>query len=146
MLRRFLLIFLCGLFTAYCGGEKSEEKAKIEKMGNLTFYRQVKPAMTQARAENKPVFIDFYAHWCVNCKLFNKLAVKKGALNTALQKATLLKVYDTDAVFKDFRAKPDFKELKIGLPLFVILNPDGSLRWKTTDYKDSAGMIRNLSK
>ncbi len=91
------------------------------------------------------MFIDFYADWCVNCKLWAKLAVRDARLNQALQKGVLLKIYDTDAIFSVYQKDARFRELTIGLPFFLVLNPDGSVRYKTQDYRDIDGMVRALS-
>lgn len=105
-----------------------------EKHGNLIWQRGLEKAKALAMKENKPIFIDFYADWCANCIAFKKLSVSSDELNQALQKAILLKIYDTDEVFKNFKEDPKYGELKTGLPFFVILKPDGKFFWKGTQY------------
>lgn len=147
---RFALVAalaLAGLAaSAHCnkGGSGGAKKKAAEKIGNLSFHRDVKAAFALAKKSGKPIFLDFYADWCVNCKLFNKLAVRDKTLNAALQKAVLVKIYDTDAAFREYAKKPYFQELNSGLPFFVVLSPDGKPRWKTQDYRNVAGMVKAL--
>lgn len=138
---KYIILFICISSATVC----SQKNPNIEKLSNLEFYRDVDFARRKARKENRPLFIDFYADWCVNCKLWNKLAVEDKDLNAALQKAILVKVYDTDKIFQRFKNNPEYEELNVGLPFFLILNPDGSTRWKTINYRDKAGMIRALT-
>ena len=109
------------------------EKA-TEQKGNLLWHRNLDNALANAKQSGKPVFIDFFAYWCANCVAFDKLTTSNTVLNNALQQAVLLKVYDTDPIFEEFKNNPQYRELTIGLPFFVILKPDGSFFWKTTRY------------
>ncbi len=122
--------------------DKSE--LKIEESGNLKWYRNKNSALDFAKRENKKIFIDFYADWCSNCKKFQSLTLDDKDLNFALSKAALLKVTDTDSEFEEFANHPDFSELKIGLPFFAILDKEGKLIFKTTDYLNTKDMIRFL--
>lgn len=107
---------------------------EIEKHENLEWYRDFEGAKKVALKENKPIFIDFFAYWCANCLEFEKLSVKNEKLNRILQNAVLVKIYDTDPIFKKFRDDPTHRELKTGLPYFAILRPDGEFFWKGTQY------------
>ena len=119
-------------------------QGKYVSIGNLRFYRNYEFALQLAQQKQNPIFIDFYAEWCANCKEFEKLAEKDHRLQKGLQSAVLLQIHDTDAIFDKFSADPRFPELKIGLPFYVILEPNGALRWKTSNHKDIEGMLRAL--
>lgn len=121
------------------------KKAKIEMIGNLKFYRDEALALELARKENKPVFIDFYADWCANCKDFSKYILDNKKLNSALQQAVLIKIYDTDPVFEKYETDKNSQELLIGLPFFLVLKSDASFHWKSTNYRDSQGMINAIN-
>src|SRR2546425_9087648 len=82
-----------------------------EIRGNLHWFRDLALAQEQARREYKPLFVDFYATWCADCKAFDQLAIRNARLNTALQHAVLVKIYDTDAGFRTFQHDPQFPEL-----------------------------------
>lgn len=119
--------------------------ASYELIGGLRFYRQYEHAQKLARLQNRPIFIDFYGEWCANCKAFNRQIETDRRLQQALAPAILLKIYDTDVGFRQFAERPDLPELRIGLPFFAVLEPDGSLRWKTTNHTDIAGMASAIA-
>ena len=146
----FILIFPA-LYLLYNGYSQSERflqekddsspskliapnNTKIEQHKNLQWHREFEEAKKIALKENKPIFIDFFAYWCANCLEFEKLSIKNEKLNQGLLKAVLVKIYDTDPIFKKFRDNPLHRELKIGLPYFTILKPKGEFFWKGTQY------------
>lgn len=129
----------------------SANGSEAEVHGNLRWLRDISLARQQASAEQKPLFVDFYAHWCANCKAFGRLALRDTALNTALQDAVLMKVYDTDPDFKAFQQDSRFPELRgVGgqpfLPLFAIYSPQGEFLWKGQDYQAVGTMIAQLDR
>jgi thioredoxin:protein disulfide reductase len=48
-------------------------------------------AVAQARAEGRPVVLDFYADWCVSCKEMEKYTFTDPAVESALRRAVLLR-------------------------------------------------------
>jgi thiol:disulfide interchange protein DsbD len=124
---------------------------EVETHGNLRWWRNISTARRLARTESKPLFIDFYATWCANCKAFNRLALQHTELNRALQQAVLIKIYDTDPDFKTFQQDQRLPELRgVGgqpfLPLFAIYSPQGDLFWKGQDYQAANTMIAQLER
>ncbi|GBF43595.1 protein-disulfide reductase [Leptospira ellinghausenii] len=120
----------------------SSNQEMKEEHGNLVWYRNESDVIRLANDKNMPIFIDFYADWCTNCKEFQKLTLRNKDWNETFHKDVILwKVYDTDPIFETFVSKPEYPELKIGLPFFLILSPDGKLLYKSNDYLDTKGMI-----
>lgn len=105
---------------------------KVE--GNLKWHLDPGAAYAEAQSRGKNVFIDFFGSWCTNCKAFSELAQTDEDLNEALASAVLLQIDDRSAAFDRYRADPRFPELKVGLPFFVITDPDENLLYKTSDY------------
>ncbi len=129
----------------------SETTSQTEVHGNLRWLRDISLARQLASTETKPLFVDFYADWCANCKAFGQLAVQNPTLNSALQNAVLMKVYDTDINFPSFQQDSHFPELRgVGgqpfLPLFAIYSPQGELIWKGQDYKAVNTMVAALER
>lgn len=122
----------------------------VEKIGNLIWERDFSLAQQRARIEGKPIFVDFYATWCANCKAFQQLTLKDERLNKALQQAVLVKIYDTDAGFSVFQQDSNFPELRgVGgqplLPLFAIYSSHGIFLWKGQDYQAIMTMTTQLT-
>jgi thiol:disulfide interchange protein DsbD len=120
---------------------QSTGNSLIEKEGNLEWHLDPDAAYRIAKLTSRNVFIDFYGDWCTNCKAFSALTQTDEALNAALQNAVLLKIYDTNPVFDKFRQDERFPELKVGLPFFLITNPDGDMIYKTNDYLKTDEMM-----
>ena len=132
------------------GGEVGGSTASLaEYSGNLRWLRDFELARETARTEGKPLFVDFYATWCANCKAFQRLAVRNEQLNNALQEAVLVKIYDTDEDFKTFQRDKNYPELGgVGgqpfLPLFAIYSDQGALHWKGQNYRAVNTMVSQL--
>lgn len=115
--------------------------------GNLEWFRSKEEVYRIAKETGKPIFIDFYADWCTNCREFQKLTLSNKEWNeTFKNKAILWKVYDTDPIFEEFANNPNYPELKIGLPFFLILDANGKMIYKSNDYLDTKGMIETIQK
>lgn len=115
--------------------------AGTETKGELTWYLNREDAIKAAREQGKPIFVDFFAYWCANCKEFEKLTESKRELIEGLKHAVLLKIYDTDPEFKTFQGDSRYPELKVGLPFFVIMDADDHLIYKTSDYTRTDEML-----
>ena len=123
--------------------------ARVEYSGNLRWLRDFELAQETARTERKPLFVDFYATWCANCKAFQRLAERNEQLNNALQEAVLVKIYDTDQDFETFQRDKNYPELGgVGgqpfLPLFAIYSHQGALHWKGQNYRAVNTMVSQL--
>jgi hypothetical protein len=63
--------------------------------------------------------------------------------------ASMVKIYDTDPVFRALQQDSHYPELRgVGeqpfLPLFAIYSPDGILVWKGQDYQAIQTMVAQL--
>jgi len=121
--------------------------APVQKEAGITWYRSFDAAKKVAQETGKPIFIDFYASWCANCTEFKKETANNEQLNQALrEKAISVKLIDKEPEFEKFRASEEHRQLKIGLPYFAIIMPDGKLAWSGTDYKATQKMIAELDR
>ncbi len=114
----------------------------VQEEAGVAWYRNFESAQKVAMQSGKPIFIDFYASWCANCVAFKEEVAKNSQLNQILkEKAVALKLVDKEAEFEKFRENPEHRQLKIGLPYFAVIAPDGKLIWSSTDYKATEKMV-----
>lgn len=135
-----------GVFTTSTAATKLESASATstiatETRGELTWYLNREDAVKAAREQGKPIFVDFFAYWCANCKEFEHLTVSDKQLIEGLKHAVLLKIYDTDPEFKGFQNDKRYTELKVGLPFFIIMDTDDHLLYKTSDYTRTEEML-----
>lgn len=138
-----------GLTSSEGGGSEDSTASQVEFSGNLRWLRDFPLAQEQARVEGRPLFVDFYATWCANCKAFQRLAENNAELNNALQQAVLVKIYDTDEIFGAFQRDENYPELGgVGgqpfLPLFAIYSDQGDLHWKGQDYRAVTTIVSQI--
>lgn len=125
-----------------CADESTNTNSLIENEAGIEWYRSFDAAQKVAQQTGKPIFIDFYASWCANCVAFKEATKTNAALNEALRtKVIAVKLVDKEPQFEKFRENPAHRQLKIGLPYFAILKPDGSVLWSGTDYQATDKMI-----
>ena len=134
------------VLNASCNAVNTQQTNAVEQDAGINWYRQFDAAQQLAKQTGKPIFIDFYANWCANCTAFKAQAASNTALNQALrERAITVKLVDQEPDFEKFRANPAHRPLKIGLPYFAILAPDGQLIWSSTDYTATQKMIQVLT-
>jgi thiol:disulfide interchange protein DsbD len=118
----------------------------IQEEAGISWYRDFDAAQKVAQQTGKPIFIDFYASWCANCLAFKAEAANNAQLNQLLREKTVaVRLVDKEPGFERFRENPEHRQLKIGLPYFAILSPDGKLVWSGTDYQATEKMVAILS-
>lgn len=118
------------------------EKTTVQKEAGIAWYRSFDAAQKEAVLTGKPIFIDFYASWCANCVAFKEETANNIELNQSLrEKVIAVKLIDREPEFEKFRENPEHRQLKIGLPYFAILQPNGKLIWSSTDYKATQKIV-----
>jgi len=78
-----------------------------------------------AAAQGRPVFMDYTADWCLNCKTNEKLVLETDAVRSALVRAAVLPM-KADWTNEDEEIGRWLDKLgRSGIPAYVIYNPDG---------------------
>ena len=69
-----LLLFASLILSLALGGCKTTDTVKAPEVKGIQFKMETEFAnvLEQAKAENKLVFIDFYADWCMPCKMMER--------------------------------------------------------------------------
>jgi thiol:disulfide interchange protein DsbD len=109
-------------------------------------------ALKQAKAENKPVFIDFTGYTCTNCRWMEVNMFPKPAVRAELEKFVRVRLY-TDGEGEPYEGFQKMQEEKYGtvaLPLYAIISPTDEIIAKfeglTRDEDEFAGFLRNASR
>ena len=112
--------------------------AQGDDHGNLTWHTSWKEALAEAKRTGRPVFVDFTAEWCANCRDFSQRAARPGKLNSVLQEPVLVKIdYDNNPAMPMIKKRFPLAELRQGmLPFFMVLDPEGNLVWKGHNHRD----------
>lgn len=83
-------------------------------------------ALAQAKAQGKPVMLDFYADWCVSCKELEKYTFSDPGVQQALTGSVLL---EADVTANDAEDQALMKHFGIyGPPAILFFGPDGKER------------------
>jgi len=109
---------------AYTIGTAGVESGTVaaETTGKDGWETDLATALEKADAQDKPVFVDFWATWCKNCLVMDKTVLKEEAVLDALEGYVKLKYQAEDpsrSPAKDVMAYYDV----LGLPAYVILQP-----------------------
>jgi thiol:disulfide interchange protein len=87
------------------------------------WFTTLAPALAQARAENKPVFIDFWATWCKNCSAMDATTFRDPAVRARLEKDFIrVKFQAENEQIPGVRDALEYFQ-SIGLPTYVVLKP-----------------------
>ena len=93
------------------------------KMQRFADIQQLQAQLKQAEQDGKWVLLDFYADWCVSCKVMEKTVFGKTKVQDALADFRLLQV---DFTLNTAEQKKLMQELQImGPPTFMFINPQG---------------------
>lgn len=89
------LIAALFLITSCGSSKKSHTSTKTGKKTGINFvsYDKLMPALEKAKKENKLVFVDVYADWCVPCKMMERDVFSDKAISNLMnEKFVSLKI------------------------------------------------------
>jgi len=115
-----------GGFVAYLPPAEYGPAAARTAHGEITWLQDYDEALRQARAEGKPIFIDFTGVTCTNCRLMEEQVFKKPEVVDELKKFVTVQLYtdkDTDQS-RRYQAMQLEEFGQITLPLYVVQTPD----------------------
>lgn len=132
----FGLYLMTGLFGAPLG-EWDAFFPPYGSYGEIAKIRSGEPALTwrddyeaglaEARATNKPVFIDFTGYACTNCRWMEANIFPEKEVHALLKQFVRVQLY-TDGRGEKYKRNRDLQEANFGtvaLPLYAIVSPEG---------------------
>jgi thiol:disulfide interchange protein DsbD len=110
----------------------------------LAWLRDEPAAVADAKANERPLLIDFMANWCLPCKEFEVKVFSRPDVAREMQKHTLLRVdlthEEDDPALTKLRKKYNAETL----PAIRVVSPEGQLLGKTDEYIDADAFLRLL--
>ena len=97
-------------------------------------------AIAQARNENKPVVIDFFAEWCAPCMKMEKITFVDERVKALLGRCVFLRI-DTDK-------QPEISQrMNVeGLPDIRFVTPDGKVVKQLRSYQDAESFVEEIGR
>lgn len=86
---------------------------------------ELQTMLAQAKADHKPVMLDFYADWCESCKVLNKTTLQDARVKTALRDFRVIIVdlsannQDTNKLLHEFQV--------VAPPTFIFITAQGQV-------------------
>lgn len=96
--------------------------------------------LATAKSEGKSVFVDFYAEWCIACKVLDQKTLSTTVVEAALEDYVVIKV-DTDA-HPDSAVYHDV----VGMPTLLILNADGEEEFRSVGPISAEELAQTLAR
>ena len=90
----------------------------------LPWLRSEPEALALAKKEQRPVFVDFWAQWCLPCKELEEEILSKAPARKALSRFVLLKIDVTKDTPADRRLQEKYSATE--LPQLIVLDSDGT--------------------
>jgi thiol:disulfide interchange protein DsbD len=125
------------------GAERSGAELKFEEVKGLPAFEA---AVTRAVNEGKPVFVDFFADWCVECVRMENTTFKSPTVVSALSGYSLLRL---DLTANDAADKAVLKKFNLfGPPALLFFGLDGQeiRNLRVIGYQDGAEFTKTIEK
>jgi thiol:disulfide interchange protein DsbD len=115
--------------------------AEAESLIEWTPYSE--DALARAAAEQRPVFIDFEAEWCLPCREMDHTTFRDPGVVRASRALAMLRA---DVTEQDEAAETLMRRFQVvGVPTYIVLGPDGQERWRQVGYVPAPELLRALS-
>ncbi len=116
------------------------------KTGSIEWTNYTDEALAEARKAGSPVFLDFTAEWCINCKTYERLVLSTDAVGAKFREKKVVALRadwtNTDDPVVS-RALKSFG--RVGVPLYVLYRP-GEDQPVTLDALTTGSLIAELDR
>lgn len=111
-------------------------------------------ALLEAKKDKKPLFVEYFADWCVPCQVMEANVFSDSSVQTTITKnfhAVRLNVESEEVIFCEGQKLPVkecyTEKLQLrGIPSFVILDSNGMSLLSLSGAMGTEGMLRFLNK
>lgn len=141
----FISLLILNNYLNYCYGQPDKEGIQFEQ--SLS-WQQI---LAKAKKENKYIFVDCYATWCVPCKKMDEEVYSQKALGEWINQEFISVKVQMDTGKNDAESiktwYPDAHQLMIenqvySFPSFLFFSPDGKLVHKESGYHPPSAFLR----
>ncbi len=127
----------------YPGDEAGRQTSGTgERTGELAWFASYEDGLEEARATNRPIFVDFTGFTCTNCRWMEANVFSRSDIQGLFGNYVLVRLY-TDGQGEKYTRNRDLQLKRFGtvaMPLYVILSPTGE------SIATLAGLTRNSGK
>lgn len=131
------------LFPAHSSSAPASSPEPVEGQTSIIWLSSLSEGIEQAKAQNKPVFIDFTAEWCAACKQMEREVFPKPEIIAESQRFVMVKFDATNpnaeqrAILKDYGVP--------GYPTIILIDTKGN-RQSLMGFLDHEELLKNMTK
>lgn len=123
---------LSSLSLGQLNSSNTEDSRAGLPLVTTTTLAEVQALLQNAKDQRKPVLIDFYADWCLDCKRMHRTTFKNPAVVAALKNWRFIEIDVTDTSEASEEVKRHFKVF--GPPATLFVNSDGQEQLDLRQY------------
>lgn len=140
MKKSAILLIITIVFSSGCQTQSDSVSAN-----KITWHESIPKAIQTARAENKPVLIQFGAKWCPYCVKLNNETLSDSTVINRLKEFVAVKIdVDKDSVMADAYQANARKYGGVGIPNVLFLAKDETRLKHIIGFRTSAQFISIL--
>jgi thiol:disulfide interchange protein DsbD len=136
-------VFLHGKLAAKPTGGGS---GQAHVTGSIAWVDYSEERLAEGRKAGRPVFVDFTAEWCINCKVYERVVLGNEAVGAKFREKNVLALRADWTNTEDPVVTKALKSFnRVGVPLFVLYRP-GETEPVVLDAITTGGVLAELDK